>query len=249
MIELRAYGSSETSEKLATALVAAGVRIGTLAEGAQAVVTYGLPLAEVPAGVPVLNAACGTFDKFEELQMLAAAGIKVPAFSVDGAGLAFPLLARRRKHSNGRDIAPVFCWDQLWEQRRAANTHDFFTQYVPRATEFRVWAYRRQPLVVYEKYIAFPERSADGKRKLSDALALRVVEDLEGTAAASVGAAAVQACGLDFGAVDIILGQDGELYVLEVNTAPSSWGRWRGISRLAAKIARWEQLGYPRRRQ
>jgi glutathione synthase/RimK-type ligase-like ATP-grasp enzyme len=56
--------------------------------------------------------------------------------------------------------------------------------------------------------------------------------------------------GLDFGAVDVLLGRDGKFYVLECNTAPGVEGEGRQvIQALARKIANWVKKGYPTRKE
>jgi len=67
-------------------------------------------------------------------------------------------------------------------------------------------------------------------------------------AAVELAGDALQAIGLDFGAVDILVGKDGQNYVLECNSAPGVEGDDRQVIRaLARKIANWERNGFLRR--
>ena len=66
---------------------------------------------------------------------------------------------------------------------------------------------------------------------------MREVEDLTKP---SIGA--VKALGMDFGAVDVILGKDGKYYVLEVNSMPSIENNKKSTGiRLAAAISKWAE--------
>ena len=214
---------------------------------AEAVVSWGVP---VSGDRPTLNGNAARLNKLEQLVKLQEAGVRVPRFYLGDINplnvIKFPLLARRLNHVDGTDIMPVLQAEEMpW--RRTAGA-DFFTEYVPRAEEIRVFVYRRQHLATYRKV-------------LHDASLYREIgcthrngfefeyQDAEIEEATVLAARAVQALELDFGAVDILKGTDGNWYVLEVNTAPGVGTRNSVAARkLARKIARWEELGYPSRR-
>lgn len=242
MIELRGMRGSTTAPLLAEQLAVMGVQLGTGPE-AGGIVSYGVA---VNSPLPTLNAAAGTFDKFEELTRLREAGISVPLFSVDGAGLAFPILGRKRHHSKAKDIIPILQNDREFEWRKAGGASDYFVQYIPLDREFRVWGYRRRPLATYEKVLSWPDKYKHIGRNFDNGFAFAFMAEPPGEAE-TLGCAAIQALGLDFGAADILLGKDGRYYVLEVNTAPGVQGPRQCIVNLAQKIAKWEQLGFPRR--
>jgi hypothetical protein len=129
---------------------------------------------------------------------------------------------------------------------------DFYTKYVPRVEEYRSWVYRRGHLCTYEKRLIRPDKRRVGRPGANYhhgyAFLLlssgAVPEELR-----SISARAVDVIGLDFGAVDILKGMDGQLRVLEVNTAPGVESEDRaGLKSLAIKIRRWEELNFPRRK-
>ena len=247
MIELRAV-KGETGRLLLQLLREKGIEVNTSGRPS-GIVSYGVPIRE--SGIPVLNARAGSFNKFEELQRLHGANILVPPHSRDGHGLTFPILGRKFKHSKARDIVPILQNDVEFEWRTRGGACDYFVQYIPRRREYRVWAYRRRPIAVYEKVMQYPERYGVGSTagigwNWGHGFAFRYYHDAP-DALKLLGAQAVDACGLDFGAVDIIHSMDDRLYVLEVNTAPGVQDRRQGITALADKIAKWIQLGYPRR--
>ncbi len=223
-----------------------GLQIG---QPADAVVCYG---AGYNGALPRLNGRAGTRNKFQELQALAERQVLVPPHSIDGAGLTFPILGRRFHHSKAKDIIPILQNDVEFAWRKQSGLCDFFVQYIPRSREYRVWSYRRRPIAVYEKIMRYPERYRVGRdagigwnwdHGFAFEFYHNAPEELK-----QLGAAAVEAMGLDFGAVDIIHSTTGQMYVLEVNTAPGVQDLRQGIVMLADKIARWVELGYPRRR-
>lgn len=240
-IEYRAI-RGETGQMLRDLLLERGVQIRV---GGEAVVSYGVTLPHETR--PTLNASAGRLDKLAELTRLQTAGVRVPPFSRDGSGLVFPILGRNVNHTRARDIVLVPGNDITLT--RARRIKDYFTQYVPLRTEYRVWAYRRRSLAVYEKVMRFPERARGFGNNWENGYAFEFVEaESRPTGLADVGTRAVDALGLDFGAVDVLHGTDGNFHVLEVNTAPGVQDRRQGIVALADKIARWVELRYPNRR-
>jgi len=197
---------------------------------------------------PTLNARAGTSNKLQQLQKFKAAGILTPPFWEDlpTAAENFPVLGRQLQHHAGRDI-------KLYLQpadREDFGLSAFYTRFVPRTTEYRTWIYRRRHLATYEKL------RKDGVRRRSTvnanyrngfAFTLMSSENVP-ESLPDICSRAVECLGLDFGAVDVMKGTDGALYVLEVNSAPGVQGETRtGIQALARKIKRWEELNFPKR--
>lgn len=202
-----------------------------------------------PHNTPVLNSCAGQYNKFDELMMLAAAGVPVPR-AINSQQLPddfrFPAFARKYEHAGGRDLRVVLQADEI--PNRLAAGWDFFTEILPIQTEYRVWVYRGRHLATYEKYLTRPDRFRGYGRNTRNGFAFGLREETPDIAV--VAGRAVDALGLDFGGVDVVRKPDGTLAVLEVNSAPGIQGDHRqAIVRLASKIARWEQLGYPKRRR
>jgi glutathione synthase/RimK-type ligase-like ATP-grasp enzyme len=120
---------------------------------------------------------------------------------------------------------------------------------VPQQTEFRTWVYRRRHLGTYEKVLAHPERYRRIGSNFRNGFAFQLVPgERVDEGLREISSRAVDALGLDFGAVDILRGCDGRHYVLECNTAPGVEGEDRfAIRMLAQKIQRWASLDFPRR--
>lgn len=247
MIELRiARGARPTGQLLLELLRERGVEVGTDVANPEAIVSYGVPLGKV--AVPSLNANAGRRTKFQELTMLREAQILVPPFTEDGRGLTLPLLGRKLKHAKGQDIVLVLQNGEWFDRLRNNQVCNFFTQFIPKDREFRVYAYRRRVLAVYEKLLRYPhrDRGLNVIWNWGSGYAFEFCQDAP-NAVKEIGARAVNTMGLDFGAVDIIQGQDNQFYTLEVNSAPGVQDRRQGITVLADKITKWKALGFPRR--
>lgn len=212
-------------------------------------ICYGVP----SNALQNLNGNCGGGDKIRRLNQMAAGGVRtVPWFA--GAdiprGFKFPALARRRAGHGGEDLVPVFQPEEVpW---RLAAGWEWFSSYIPVATEYRVWVFRDECLDVYEKvmrrpsdyaYIGrnfrngfdFTRRPYVGADMLFDAL-----DQAKRT---------VKALSFDFSAVDILEGQDGRIYVLEANTAPGviRSGAQPTLGKLADRMVTWATTGCPER--
>lgn len=245
MIELRAV-VGPTGRQLKELLEERGVAFGE--RGADAIVSYGV---RVTSALPTLNGNAGKLDKFEELAKMAAAGIAVPKHSRnfrDAQSWNTSFLGRQLHHARGRDI-------NLYQANawRANPDDDFFTEYIDKVAEYRVWAFRRTPKALYKKERGLRVRQRGAfvwNRRNGYNFEFIPADDMtpRQKRVSELGAAAIQALDLDFGAADVIVGPDGTAYVLEVNTAPGVEGpRW-GITSLADSIAKWAQNNYPRRK-
>ena len=112
----------------------------------------------------VLNQRCST-DKITRMNAMRAAGVQtVPWFSKDDTcrangltiihRLTYPLLARKSYGFGGTDIVPVFQPEELpW---RIAAGWDWFSQYIPVQTEYRVWVFRGKCIGTYKKIMRRP---------------------------------------------------------------------------------------------
>lgn len=157
-------------------------------------------------------------NKLVALRIMQEAGVPVPAFSRDGADLEGTILGRRTNGFGGQDIV---VYEDGEVNLGPVGQHDFYTEYIPNRREYRIHVVGGEIVRVQRKYLDFPEQNnnphvqnyAQGYRFRTPARTLNR-DRLD----AATGA--VAALGLDFGAVDLLVGQDNNPYVLEVNTAP-----------------------------
>lgn len=244
MIELRA-NPGPTGRLLREMLAGKGLLTGP----ARGVVNYGHG---GPTNLAQLNARAGTFNKLRELEILLAGHVQTVPFSTARFELV-PCLGRRLHHTRGTDIVMYGPRGIEMLARSSGGRSDFFTKLIPKRREFRVWAYRRTCIGVYEKMLTYPRKlGRKGRSKEvwnwrnGYAYEFRRPSEMP-DALKRVGIAAVDALGLDFGAVDIILGNDERYYVLEVNTAPGVEGPRQALASLVNHIAKWAAGGFKKR--
>lgn len=242
MIELRVMRGSRTGALLGQILTEMGVGIGY---PGQAIVSYGVG---VQSTLPTLNANAGRLNKLEELRRLRDKGVSIVPIDYDTpVGINRMMFGRSLHHTKGRDI-------------KVNGRGDFQTVYIPKAHEYRVWAYRKRIMAVYEKIRGEMQRGRRivrnswrdpnlvwNRRNGYNFIFMNPNETTIPEGVKTLGANAVAALDMDFGAVDIITGTDGQHYVLEVNSAPGVEERRHGITALAAHIVKWVTLGYPKR--
>lgn len=224
---------------------------GVYSPSAEAVVWYGRPSAKVPHN---LNGNRKGRNKMDNMRLIQdAGGQTVPwidasrGADVIQAALRFPLLARKRHGMGGTDIVPVFQEEEIpW--RIAAGWH-WFSQYIPVQAEYRVWVYRGQPLDVYQKVMKRPQDYKHIGRNFRNGFDFERVTRYPADAFLQA-AQATEAIGLDFAAVDLLVGKDGNVYVLETNTAPGvlQSKAEATLGKLADCMAQWVRDGYPERR-
>jgi len=154
-------------------------------------------------------------DKFNSLNIMEAAGISVPPFSGSMFDLEFPMLGRSSSHMQGRDL-------KLYLQPRDISpmgAPDYFVQYIPKKTEYRVHVIDNRVVKVSEKRLTDESEYDQLVWNYETGWTFRhPSEPIHPHIYTSI--AAVNALDLDFGAVDVLVSTDNELYVLEVNTCP-----------------------------
>lgn len=157
-------------------------------------------------------------NKYQSLVRMRERGVVVPNFAHDPSGLRAPFLGRLIDHTRGRDI--ILCM-QLSDANR--ERRDFFTEYIPTAREYRARVVGDECVRISEKVLRDPDAGPQvpwirnyetGYIFRSPTVRLNAYQE-------ALAVSAVKAHGLDFGAVDLVVGDDGHTYVLEVNTAPA----------------------------
>lgn len=152
-------------------------------------------------------------DKVASFQAFDANGVVHPDFWATCPGVGV-VLGRSKRGFGGTDI-------QICGHAPCVRA-EFFCGYTPTKREYRLHVVGERVVRVQRKYLERPElkrsdyimNHANGYVFKSPAK--RLNRDRE---AAAINA--VKALGLDFGAVDLLIGEDNKPYVLEVNTAPA----------------------------
>ncbi len=169
-----------------------------------------------------LNSACGR-NKVTELARLQEAGVAVPLFTRSRPLDENGWLARAASHHEGNDLQRPPAVPAMWT-RYENLTHEFRVHVFKRGDEFvsiRLGAKFPRPGVYAHPWI----RSwSAGWHILYNRDAQVLSEQTRGIRQAAK--SAIQALGLEFGAVDIgVKARDGSPLVLEVNSAPGLEGR------------------------
>jgi glutathione synthase/RimK-type ligase-like ATP-grasp enzyme len=144
------------------------------------------------------------------------AGVPVPLFgtSPSDAGTG-TILARTRRGSKGRGITVV-------QPGECPPPAELYVQFIPNVREFRVHIFKGEAIRIQLKCLDFPERHTNSYVKNHEqGYVFKTPAKNPRPERIEAAAAAVEALGLDFGAVDLIVGEDDKTYVLEVNSAPS----------------------------
>lgn len=169
-------------------------------------------------------------DKWEFMNQMREAGIRIPrTWSPASPDIQFPCLARKREHVGGNDI--VLCL-QKSDIAIACGAVDqggygceFLSEYIPTAAEYRLHVYGERVIKTSQK-VRTPDEHGNYPefkswvRNFGVGYTFRQPDERVPATTRYMGVQAVELAGLDFGAVDVIVGDDGRPYILEVNTAP-----------------------------
>lgn len=140
----------------------------------------------------------------------------VPNWAENPVALRAPMLGRNRRHSRGSDI--ILCMQQADALR---TERDYFVEYIPTAREFRIHVFGGRIIRSAEKVLTDTENACAYIRNHEHGCTFRRPRQPLGVLQEQLAITAVQSLRLDFGAVDMIIADDGQTYVLEVNTAPA----------------------------
>lgn len=170
-----------------------------------------------------MKAIVAASNKREALETMRKAGINVPKMFEAGALGAiekWPVLGRKDHHVGANDI--VLCLqtrDVDRAEQQLGCSH--FTEYIPTKAEYRVHVFGDQIIKTSQKILTDPDVATQPWiRNLGAGYTFRQPETRLSGAARGMAIDAVNTLGLTFGAVDVIIGDDDQTYVLEVNTAP-----------------------------
>lgn len=136
------------------------------------------------------------------------------------------ILGRNRSGFGGKDIAVYDRFEMfggLWP-KKPEREHEWYTLYYPPTREVRIHVVGEKVVRVQGKYCDFPELAENNPfvRNYAHGYRFRTPDRELHRNRKAQAILAVQALGLDFGAVDMLLfGSDRDSRVLEVNTAPA----------------------------
>lgn len=129
---------------------------------------------------------------------------------------AFPLLARRKYHSQGRDVIYIHNREQL--ENLDKNRYDYLIQYINKKSEYRVHVLGDYDTLVRVKIAEEYNSDPIVRSKKNGWKQISYDREFE-EALIELARKTIKILNYDFGAVDIIR-RKNRLYVLEVNSAP-----------------------------
>lgn len=161
-------------------------------------------------------------NKLEQLQHMAEADVRCVPFTKDFDEVYENVtryrqiwLGRKLNHTQGKDI--------LLPDRKFWRIRDYWTRYIPSVEEWRIHIFDGQSIARGLKLFLHHQPNDPTaviiRNRARDYLMRHDVDPPDGMR--QLAKYAVAAVGESFGAVDILVGQNGLQYVLEVNTAPA----------------------------
>lgn len=228
---LYAPATSTTGQELTRKLQEAGLDIGCgreVTQRYQGVVRWGAtgrmrfrPGKIINQGTAIQVAT----NKLDFMETMRGAGIRVPVtWGAASNNIRFPCLGRKREHTGGTDI--VLCLQKSDVQKAVTRYGcEFFSEYIPTSRELRVHVFEERVIKSSQK-VETPDENGNFEpwipwiRNLESGYTFRVPEERVPATTKYLAVQAVELAGLNFGAVDIIISDEGYPYVLEVNTAP-----------------------------
>ena len=165
------------------------------------------------------NAILLCTNKFESLRHLRNNGISTPEAWDHPQEVQLPALARKIKHSQGSDI--MLCLQKQDVRRAIRRGRRYFVKYIPTAREYRAHVFRGEIFRINQKLLQDKEAWVPHIRNVTNGYIFAQPRALMGKTAEDMVIKAVSSLGLDFGGVDLVIGDDEKPYILEVNTGPS----------------------------
>lgn len=176
------------------------------------------PRKEINSQAAVLLAA----DKLSSLQTLIQEKISVPELFLLNKNVTidkFPILARTRTHQQGTDI--ILCLQKTDIERATRLGRSYGLRYIPTAREYRIHIFNGKSIKVSQKiWTDTTKIYKPWVRNHLNGHTFRIPEIPLDKDSRTLAKAAVKALKLDFGAVDLIIDDQGKSFVLEVNTGP-----------------------------
>ena len=163
-------------------------------------------------------------NKYTQIIKFKESGLRAPNVSLidwnRSRAYTYPVIARKYFHCKGKEA--IFLKNRVsWLRRRKrVATRHYFIQYIPKETEFRVHVCGNGVIGISTKTPAGDMQQHPHIWSRDRGWYQIEYNGQHNNALRDLGIRAVRALNYDFGAVDIMLGRDGQFYLLEVNSAP-----------------------------
>lgn len=157
-------------------------------------------------------------SKLNSFRRMAEAGVPVPRFSTsraDAQGWGTVVFGRTSQGFGGQGIT-------VYQPGTGLGNHELFSEFIPNEREYRLHVCGGVVISVQRKYLERPELDDHGYIKNHQhGYVFETPRKELNKSRQEAAVAAVEALGLDFGAVDLVVDRAGKEFVLEVNTAPA----------------------------
>jgi glutathione synthase/RimK-type ligase-like ATP-grasp enzyme len=157
-------------------------------------------------------------SKVHSLRRFREAGVPVPRFTTDpneARQWGTVVFGRTSQGFGGRGIT-------VYQPGTNPGHHELFTEFIPNEREYRLHVCGGLVISIQRKYLERPNLDDHGYIKNHQhGYVFQTPQKELNKSRQEAAIAAVEALGLDFGAVDLVVDRDNKEYVLEVNTAPA----------------------------
>lgn len=165
------------------------------------------------------SAILAASNKLRAFQLMKEADVQTPDFTDNRyTALAWnnaTVFGRTRSGTKGRGITIYPRGAQLGE-------HELYTKYIPNSREYRLHVVGDSVIRTQRKYAERNGAAADAPIKnVANGFVFKAPQKKLNRDREQLAINAVKAVGLDFGAVDMVIDDQGVAYVLEINTAPA----------------------------
>jgi hypothetical protein len=207
----------------ATKLLAKALKCKRNNVNADIAINWGLGKKEIhqrarfPEVINNTEAIKNTSNKYEQNRKMQRDLIRVPKASTDTAGLTFPIIGRSFYHTQGQDMVFI-------ESEEDIVPCDYYIEFIPIKKERRYHVVRdkieNKYKVISASYKYGGSTEGKGRYCRNFKTGWKFSEYAPEPNLATIAVEAVKSTRLDFGAVDLIIGEDNKIYVLEINSAP-----------------------------
>lgn len=138
---------------------------------------------------------------------------EIPCPEIVHGDVDFKVMLRKKHHYQGRDI--IIADGGNVEELLSIHDREYATRFIPSIAEYRFHVFQDKVIKKFKKV------GGEGVIRSSRfSWHYSIIKNTPMTAASELAINAVRVLGLDFGGVDILKSDSGNLYVLEVNSAP-----------------------------